>query len=280
MNNYLPSKLLFDQVCKTGLSFVRPLVSKDTVDDPYGWNYGTADPPSYWAYGRMRALATLQVVTSLKPQRVLEVAAGDAALCACLEQLGCEVVANDLREDNLKSSVAQFKNREKIRLMPGNVFDLRAADTGKFDLVVACEIIEHVADSVALLKHLKSFLTANGRILLTTPNGNYFRNKLPTYSQIEDFRALESKQFKPDSDGHLFLITPQEMAGLAIESGLEVEDTFVWGTPFITGESGFRYLKALPLPYHALESLCGRIPWIGFREWFCSSMLVVIANRG
>lgn len=182
--------------------------------------------------------------------RVLEVAAGDGALCACLAMDGHHVTANDLLEENLRRSIAQFRNASDISLLPGNLFDLDAADVGTFDLVIACEIIEHVAHSVDFLKKLKSFLSPGGHILLTTPNGAYFHNKLPTYSDIDDFTALEKHQFQPDANGHLFLITGEEMTEIAMSAGLRTREIVLWGTPFITGESGFRHLAPL-LPVSA-----------------------------
>lgn len=246
LDNGFPSRKLYAAVCQHGLSVIRPLLPRNGID-PYGWNFGTARPPSYWAYGRLRALLALGESLALRPKRVLEVAAGDAALCACLQQTGCDVTANDLSQENLEQSVANFRNRTQIRTLPGNVFDLDPADAGSFDLVIACEIIEHVAHTVEFLSQLRRFLTADGHLLLTTPNGAYFRNRLRTYSQVEDFAVLESKQFKPDVDGHLFLITPTEIRQIASQAGLDVHRLLVWGTPFISGESGFRILsKILP----------------------------------
>ena len=182
---------------------------------------------------------------ALRPERVLEVAAGDGALCACLAQAGCEVTANDLRKENLEQSVANFRNQSEIRILPGNVFDLDPADTGHFDLVIAGEIIEHVAHPVEFLSHLKKFVEEDGHLLLTTPNGGYLRNRLQTYSQIKDLTDLERNQFKPDADGHLFLITPSELSQIASQAGLNVDRLLVWGTPFISGESGFRILSKI-----------------------------------
>lgn len=256
-----PSTRLYKSVCEKGLSVIRPLASPP-ADDVYGWNYGSARPPSYSAYGRLRALMTLQKARQLlgkAPGRVLEVAAGDGALCACLAMDGHHVSANDLLEENLRRAVSRFRNGSDIRLLPGNLFDLDAAELGRFDLVIACEIIEHVAHSIDFLKKLKSFLAPGGVILLTTPNGAFFRNKLPTYSDIGDFTALEKLQFKPDADGHLFLITTAEMSQIAGSAGLRTREVVLWGTPFITGESGFRYLAPL-LPasaWYALERWLG-----------------------
>src|SRR4051812_43292019 len=171
------------------------------------------------AYGRMRALLTLAEAARLKPARVLEVAAGDAALNACLERDGARVVANDLRADILRKALANFTNGNLISIAPGNLFDLDPQHLGQFDLVVASEIIEHVAHPDHLLCHLSRFTTPQGRILLTTPNGSFFRNRLRTYSEIQDSVALESRQFLPDADGHLFLITPAEIALLARSAG-------------------------------------------------------------
>jgi hypothetical protein len=102
LDDGFPSLKLFSEVCRSGLSFVRPLISGTLIDDSYGRNYGSAHPPSYGAYGRFRALLALGQSLSLRPKRVLEAAAGDAALCACLQRTGCDVTANDLRREVLE----------------------------------------------------------------------------------------------------------------------------------------------------------------------------------
>lgn len=275
-----PSRELFKAVCRRGLSEVRPLKPAAAEDDVWGWNLGRAAPPSYWAYGRLRALLAVNQAKQLAPKRVLEVAAGDAALSACLEQVGCEVVANDLLSENLEKSAAQFTNRQHIRLVGGNVFDLAPTEIGSFDLVVACELIEHVAHAVDLLKHLKRFLTADGNILVTTPNGAHFRNQLPTYRQIQNFNVLEAKQFQPDADGHLYLITADEMAEIASEAGLEVRCLLQWGTPFIYGDCGFRHLSCL-LPeefWYSLELNCQRLG-DRFLNRFATSLSMVLGAK-
>jgi len=44
----------------------------------------------------------------------------------------------------------------------------------------------------------------NATDIATTPNGAYFRNRLPTVSEIKNPASLEPKQFGPDGDGQLF----------------------------------------------------------------------------
>jgi 2-polyprenyl-6-hydroxyphenyl methylase/3-demethylubiquinone-9 3-methyltransferase len=250
-------------VCERGLSSVRPMRASASALDHEGWNFGQAWPPSYFAYGRMRALLTLDIALALQPQSVLEVAAGDGALCASLKQAGARrVVANDLRGDNLRVSVGQFTNAAEIEVLEGNLFDLAPERTGLFELVVAAEIIEHVAHAEAFLRQLRRFVASGGRLLISTPNGDYFRNRLPTHSKVTDFTALEARQFQPDADGHLFLLTDRELTSLAAAAGFEVESRLAWGTPAITGHCRSSILRSPRWlrTCHRIETWAQRLP--------------------
>lgn len=193
MTACFPSPALFRRVCRDGLSVVRPLRDDANAHDAFGWNYRSAQAPSYWTYGRLRALTTLHVATQLRPRTVLEVAAGDASLSASLAlHIGCKATVNDLLVDHLTRALSLYENKADIKPLPGNLFDMDPAVIGQFDLVTACEVIEHVAHTQAFLEHVKRFVAPGGRLLVTTPNGRYFRNKLPTHSDITDFTALGS----------------------------------------------------------------------------------------
>lgn len=273
----LPPYGQFRRVCQSGLAQVRPLTAAAKAEDRWGWNFGAAWPPSYSAYGRMRALTTFLEARALHPRSVLEIAAGDAALCACLASEGCRVTANDLRQEHLEMAVRNFENGGDIKLQPGNLFDLDPAVVGVHDLVIACEIVEHVAHTDEFLKQLRRFVAPGGRLLLSTPNGAYFRNTLPTHSMIKDFTVLETQQFKPDADGHLFLITPEEMAGLAERAGFRVERMCLWATPLITGHAGMGRLgRVVPFWFcHAIERLAQHLP-MSLKSRFCFSLIAVL----
>ncbi|HEV3470237.1 MAG TPA: methyltransferase domain-containing protein [Pyrinomonadaceae bacterium] len=257
----LPDYALFAASCRRGLSVVYPFNS-DAYADEEGWKYGARWPPSHKAFGRMRGLLAAQDSARLGPRRVLEVAAGGGGLAALLALGGCEVVVNDLRAEHLADAVREFEGGERVRLVGGNLFDLSPQSLGRFDLVIACEVIEHVAHPGDLLAHLKRFLAPGGRLLLTTPNGSYFRNRLPTYSEVDDPARLEAVQFRPDADGHLFLLTPRELAGLAEAAGLSVERLSAWGTPVLSGHAGLRFLSGPRLTRVAYEAerLAQRLP--------------------
>lgn len=257
---------------------MRPL--RDTQAFLDDWNFGPAWPPSYRAFGRFRFVTTLQLALVLGPRRVLEVAAGDGALCACLAERGIEVVANDLRGAYLRSALMSFRNSEKVRVEEGNLFKLDVAKIGTFDLVVASEVIEHVAHPDELLRHMRAFLSPGGRILLTTPNGDYLRNRLPNYSDIPDPAALESEQFRPDADGHLFLLTPFELGSIAKLARLKVEIIAPLATPFITGQCGFASMEgriSTRLLY-LVERCCAHLP-LFVRRKLSFWMMAVLAEE-
>jgi len=271
-----PERATFERSCREGLSVVYPFKSRK-LPDPDGWKFGSHYPPSYQAFGRLRALLAFHDALLLKPRRVLEVAAGGGGLAAALAHRGCQALINDLREGQMVEAIEEYTTGESIRVVGGNMFDLTPDRIGKFDLVVACEVIEHVAHPPQLLSHLKSFLEPGGRMLLTTPNGSYFRNKLPTYSEVADFDELESLQFMPDADGHLFLLTPQELSDLALSAGLRVERLNAWGTPMLSGHFGLRRLGRVFSSEAAynIELLTQRLPSAA-RERICVALSALL----
>jgi 2-polyprenyl-3-methyl-5-hydroxy-6-metoxy-1,4-benzoquinol methylase len=270
----LPDYKTFDNLCREGLSAYYPIIGG--TSDPLGWLYRKHYPPSYFTFGRTRAVMTLREAMCSGSKRVLEVASGGGGLAASLAQNGCEVVANDLREEHLSASLQKhYLSGSTVKVAGGNIFDLSPRDLGNFDLVVAAELIEHVAHPETLLAHLKTFLRPGGRILVTTPNGSYLRNKLPNYSDIEDPSALEQSQFQPDADGHLFLLTPDELRALANSAGLAVQHLSVWGTPFLSGHCGLRLLSSrlISRVAYLVEKF---IQQLSLRERLCFSIFALL----
>lgn len=250
----------FQRVCEEGYA----TLGRTRGDAPgireNPWQYGAGRPPSYPAAGRFRFLETLRLAESLRPRSVLEVAAGGGFNAACLARPGRRVVANDLRREALDAS--PWVTGNQIESVPGNCFDLDPEKLGTFDLVMACELIEHVAHGKELVAHLKRFLAPGGALLITTPNGAYFRSRLPTYGQIKDFASLEARQFQPDADGHLYLYTPSELQAVLAGCGFRDVRIELAITPWISGGAGFRFLpkgRALSRWYRRLDAISLRL---------------------
>jgi 2-polyprenyl-6-hydroxyphenyl methylase/3-demethylubiquinone-9 3-methyltransferase len=186
-----------------------------------------------YAYDNRRA-QTLRLLTEvLTPgARILDIAAGQGNFSIALAELGYDVTWNDLRED-LAGYVQMKSDRATIHYAPGNAFELTFPSL--FDAILITEIIEHVAHPDAFLVKVAKLTKPGGYIVMTTPNGAYIKNKLPKFSECSDPGIYEAIQFKPNSDGHIFLIHPDEIQTLAHRAGLEVEEVALFTNPLTKG---------------------------------------------
>jgi len=193
--------------------------------------------------------------------RVLDVAAGQGNFTILVAELGYAVAWNDLRTD-LSGYVRLKTDRTDIEFLPGNLFDLPSNLNGTFDAVLATEIIEHVAHPDAFLRRLSDLLAPRGVIVLTTPNGKYFRNALPRFSTCGDPAKYEAMQFQPDADGHIFLLHPDEWGPLAASAGLTARTLQLFNNPLTSGYLGTqRVLPLIPQSLvETLEGLTERLP--------------------
>lgn len=261
---------VYFSICQQGYRALQRTKQIPNDADSQHWQTSPGFPPTYSASGRFRFLKTLQLAQKVAPLRLLEVAAGGGFNAACLVEKGRQVTVNDLRD--LRGSLTHWVGGDAIEFIGGDVFALDPAQTGTFDLVMACDVIEHVAHGDRFVRHLKKFIKPGGWLLLTTPHGAYFRSRLPTYSQIADFTALEAKQFRPDADGHLYLYTRPEMETLLREAGFSEVNTSLAITPWLSGHCGLRFLPrgrfTLRL-YFELDRLFSHIPSL------CSQMFTL-----
>jgi 2-polyprenyl-6-hydroxyphenyl methylase/3-demethylubiquinone-9 3-methyltransferase len=196
-----------------------------------------------YATRRRHALELLESVAA-PPARVLDVAAAQGNFSISLAERGYDVTWNDLRRE-LVGYVQMKHERGRLDYAPGNVFDLAFAEP--FDVVLLTEIVEHVAHPDRLLAHLAGLLRPDGHIVLTTPNGAYFRNRLPRFSDCPDPSIFDGVQFGPDADGHIFLLHPDEIGALARGAGLCVRELRLYSNVLTSGSLGTeRLLRLLP----------------------------------
>ena len=208
--------------------------------------YGEITNRGYaYAYENRRQ-HTLRLLTEVlaPPARILDLAAAQGNFSLALAELGYDVTWNDLRED-LADYVKLKHDRGNIHFAPGNAFEL--SFTFPFDAVLITEIIEHVAHPDEFLAKTAQLVKPGGYIVMTTPNGAYFRNRLPRFSDCADPTVYEAVQFKPNSDGHIFLLHPDEIQSLASSAGLEVEKASLFTNPLTNGHMKMELLlRALP----------------------------------
>jgi 2-polyprenyl-6-hydroxyphenyl methylase/3-demethylubiquinone-9 3-methyltransferase len=228
--------------------------------------YGEVSHAGYARAYDTRRRATLQLLTEVLPRgaHILDVAAAQGNFSLALAEMGFEVTWNDLRRD-LAGYVRLKHERGTVHYAPGNVFDLEFQSP--FDAVLMTEVIEHVAHPDRLLQRVRGLVRPGGYVVMTTPNGRYFRNRLPKFSDCPDPAMYESVQFKPDADGHIFLLHPEEIAALGRSSGLDVDALMLFTNPLTQGHlKTERLLRVLPAAIvDAVEQATRRMPR-GLRE--------------
>lgn len=223
--------------------------------------YGQITQRGYaYAYDNRRR-KTLQMLSEvLSPgATILDIAAAQGNFSLTLAEMGYAVTWNDLREE--LATYTQLKHeRGELRFAPGNAFDL--SFPAPFDGVLITEVIEHVAHPDDFLMQAARLVKPGGYLVMTTPNGAYFRNRLPKFSECSDPERYESVQFKPDADGHIFLLHPQEIQDLAAHAGLEVDRFMLFTNPLTNGHMKTELLlRALPRGLiNRVEELTQRLP--------------------
>jgi len=229
--------------------------------------YGEISHHGYaYAYENRRR-ETLRLLTEvLAPgARILDIAAAQGNFSLALAELGFDVTWNDLRAE-LADYVRLKQDRGKIEFAAGNAFELTFPSL--FDAVLITEIIEHVAHPDDFLAKAAALVRPGGYIVMTTPNGGYFKNRLPRFSECADPAAFESMQFKPNADGHIFLLHADEIEPLAQGAGLAVEKIALFTSPLTAG-----HVKTEPL----LKILSRRI--VGLAESVSRSLPAAVRKK-
>jgi 2-polyprenyl-3-methyl-5-hydroxy-6-metoxy-1,4-benzoquinol methylase len=177
---------------------------------------------------------TIKLVEEALPKgsRILDIAAAQGNFTLSLAERGYQMTWNDLRFE-LEDYVKLKYEHGQVAYAPGNVFELNFDQL--FDGVIITEIIEHVAHPDEFLRQVSKLLRPGGYVIMTTPNGGYIKNDLPRFSDHPDPSIFESSQFKPNSDGHIFLLYPDEVIRLGEEAGLEVDKLILFTPPFLAG---------------------------------------------
>lgn len=214
------------------------------------WGVPTHKGYTYAYHNRRRMALDLLMQVLPKGATVLDVAAAQGNFSLFLAEYGYVVTWNDLRED-LSDYVKRKYEYGELNFEPGNIYDLPFHE--EFDCVFITEIIEHVAHPDEFLSKVAHMVKPGGYVVMSTPNGAYFRNDLPKFSECSDPSQFESVQFAPNADGHVFLLWPEEVKLLAEKTGLKMEKHLMFTNPLTAG-----HLKTELL----LKFIPGKLVWI------------------
>ncbi len=230
-----------------------------------------------YVYGyQQRFRTTIDMVSRIvaRGSRILDVAAAQGNFSLALAELGYAVTWNDLRQE-LADYVRLKWEKGVLEFRPGNVLDLKLSD--RFDALLMTEVIEHVAYPDRFLSSMARLVRPGGHIVMTTPNGAYFRNSLPRYSDCPDPAQYEGCQFGPDGGDHLFLLHLDEVCRFARQAGLSVQEVRLFSNPLTIGHIGLeRVLRLLPSSWvEGVETLSNRLPFAA-QQKLCAGMAVLL----
>lgn len=184
---------------------------------------------------------------------ILDIGCAQATLALLLAERGHKVWAMDIRQSFLDYAASRHE-RGRVNFICGNAMEIDMAE--RFDLIFANQIIEHLVHPLEFTKHLSGWLKAGGRLVVTTPNGSYLKNSLPSYSQLGDPSQYDDRQFTADGDGHFFAYRAEELKEVFTKAGFKRIEISYFETPFISGHMKLRHLHRV-VPASALK-LCDR----------------------
>ncbi|MGN6532301.1 MAG: class I SAM-dependent methyltransferase [Ginsengibacter sp.] len=105
-----------------------------------------------------------------KTAKLLEVGSGLGYLTYAINQKGYDIIGLDISSDAVKQAERQFGNYYVCQ----DVYQYAIHNSGKFDMVILTEVLEHVPDPKGFCDALISLLKVGGKLVITTPNKSVF----------------------------------------------------------------------------------------------------------
>lgn len=152
--------LIYDQVEQVP-GYERYLrYSSEIQQEPDPLSY-LAKEDIYWSVSQY-----LQKRKNSHSLKICEVGCGFGYLTYALDRAGYNVVGIDI------SQVAVEKARQNYGdlFIHTDIKDYANTHTGKFDVVIATEVIEHISEVKEFLKEARNLLAPGGDLIITTPN--------------------------------------------------------------------------------------------------------------
>ena len=155
----------------------------------------------------------VQALVPRSARRVLDLGCSTGALGACLRARGAEVVGVERDPGFAREAEGRLD-----RVVVADAADL-PGDLGRFDCIVAADVLEHLPDPWTALRGAVALLEPGGRVVVSLPNVRFF----------ETFWELGVRGRWPRHDqgifdsSHLRWFTLRDARDLLEEAGLRVE---------------------------------------------------------
>ena len=159
--------------------------------------------------------AVLDFLKGKKDLKILDVGCGYGALTYIMAVLGHKVLGTEVSRQAAYMAKGLFGDF----FMQGDIKEFKKQlPDERMDLVVAVEVIEHLANPMEFVKDCISVLEEGGNLILTTPNKDY---KEIFLGRIEQHKDEIWKMEKPPI--HLAIFGEKSMEYIAKENNLKLE---------------------------------------------------------
>lgn len=111
--------------------------------------------------------------TKDKTAKLLEVGSGLGYLTYAISREGYDITGLDVSLDAVKKAEQRFGNHYVCQ----DVYQYATHNSGKFDMVILTEVIEHIPDPKGFCNALTNLLKAGGQLVITTPNKSAFSSE-------------------------------------------------------------------------------------------------------
>jgi len=181
--------------------------------------YGPLDPQGHWVPApryTLRRLRILELLANSAPLTILDVGCGAGAMLQDLSDRRHR--CSGLEPSPAARALALRMTNGEIPILP----EPARGWGGRFDLVMACEVLEHIEDDCAALRQWTSWLRPGGRLLLSVP-------------------ARRARWTTEDEwAGHFRRYEWSELRALLVAAGLRVERFECYGFPLANLTEGLR----------------------------------------
>lgn len=148
-----------------------------------------------------------------KKSKVIDLGCGDGFLLRLLkEEKNCTVTGVDFSDYRLN-----IATQRGIKVIKANLEEYDFYDLGQFDYIISTEVIEHLFRPIEYLENCKKLLNINSKIILTTPNLAFIKNRF----NLLFGRHPSSGEF---NEFHINLMTLQQLRNYLDITGFEIVD--------------------------------------------------------